>query len=288
MPLKSEPRYPQSQRSLEPGPTRPSFWVHQRLFKVRFPQTPHTYCSAQGGRWGRVSTRTTLSLSDFSRAQVSRPTKPLIPGSQRDQRLAPHTEQRGWPCTEAAVLQLHRKAQVAVGKVWKQLDTAESCQRQSPHVGLGAGESTLTTGTSQRHGGQRHPRPPRAQEGLIASLVYRLENSLGSTSGVQPPAALGCCSLQEIEILQVQNKALITIVAISLSCSSSSEGARGQPETNTSAHQSLRGTQDARGAARLLLGRRDDRFLIAAHRAAQPAEGYLPSAPLLTAFQGKG
>lgn len=65
----SEPRYPQSQRSLEPGPgnepTHPSFWVHQRLLKVRFPQTPHTYSSAQGGRaMGRVPTRTTSSLSD--------------------------------------------------------------------------------------------------------------------------------------------------------------------------------------------------------------------------------
>lgn len=68
--IKSESWY--HQRSLKPEhgnrPTRPSFWVHQHLFKVKFLQIPHTYSNAEGkegGWWGReTSARTTLSLND--------------------------------------------------------------------------------------------------------------------------------------------------------------------------------------------------------------------------------
>lgn len=65
------------------------------------------------------------------------------------------------------------------------------------------------------------------RRGWLLPLFISLKISLWNTSGMQPPAALGCCLPQEIEILEVQNKAVITIVATSLSCSSSSKGVHG-------------------------------------------------------------
>lgn len=100
------------------------------------------------------------------------------------------------------------------------------------------------------------------------------------------------CSLREIEILQVQNKAPITIVAISLSCSSSSEGARGQPETNTAltrAHAAQNGADPAaaRDTVTGSAGHGDVSFRAAPSPAAQPAEGDLPSTLSSLNFKGK-
>lgn len=100
------------------------------------------------------------------------------------------------------------------------------------------------------------------------------------------------CSLREIEILQIQNKALITIVAISLSCSSSSEGARGQPETNTAltrarTAQSGAGPAAARDMVTGGTGHGDVSLRAAPSPAAQPAEGDLPSTLSPLNFKGK-
>lgn len=182
----------------------------------------------------------------------------------------------GRPCTEALMLQLQKKVQVVI---WEQWDTAESwrprlrCQRERP----------------QRHGRHCHPRPLRAKEALIASLVCAWKTHWEALVGrrLQP-----LCSLREIEILQVQNKALITIVAISLSCSSSSEGARGQPETNTAltrARTAQSGADPA--AARDMVtggtGHGDVSLRAAPSPAAQPAEGNLPSTLSPLNFKGK-
>lgn len=80
-------------------PTCPFFWVYQHLLKVKFLQTPHTYCDTEGKVGGKrkSSLRIMLRLTDqFTLTSFEKSAGSLGANTQREQRLTLKAEKE-WP-----------------------------------------------------------------------------------------------------------------------------------------------------------------------------------------------
>lgn len=207
--MELESGYPQSQRLLQPGHSdlaaHPSLGAHQG--QVLAAPSHLLQSTREGGTWGK-------SLKEQLKFQVPPNTPCSGAKMQREQRLKLKT---GSPKASTTIL-LQEQAQILPGKLWK--------LRHSFNLAP-AGTEPWLLGKVSKARQAAPPTPPGLPEGLIASLVYLCKNSPCSPGGVQPPAARGCCSPRETERLGAPNKTLIIIVAVSLSCSSSSKGVHG-------------------------------------------------------------